>query len=219
MGLSNPQHTAAIQLPAHTGQRSCASLRRALPYLSPLAWVQVRHERAACTLSPENASPSGRHSRSSKGKTCESPTRHRGAAEPGAVSGQRVAVGRPQECVKWAREGHGPALPSAGSPFYVFIRAPKKTPPQVTNNSEFTKKTQSEPYGRGGSSWLHFPPDKEGIESWRKGEKNQLSGWWSCCLEAMIPNLKALFQAPTETWYVIWLASFIFTRAVWAAGL
>lgn len=36
MGLSNPQHTAAIQLPAHTGQRSCASLRRALPYLSPL---------------------------------------------------------------------------------------------------------------------------------------------------------------------------------------
>lgn len=64
-----------------------------------------------------------------------------------------------------------------------------------------------------------FPQTKKGLRVEGKEKKTQLSGWWSCCLEAMIPNLKALFQAPTETWYVIWLASFIFTRVVRAASL
>lgn len=48
----------------------------------------------------------------------------------------------------------------------------KKTLRKSQTIQDSTKKTQSEPYGRGGSSWLHFPSDKEGIESWRKGEKN-----------------------------------------------
>lgn len=64
-----------------------------------------------------------------------------------------------------------------------------------------------------------FPQTKRELRVEGKEKKTQLSGWWSCCLEAMIPNLTALFQAPTETWYVTWLASFIFTRVVRAAGL
>lgn len=107
----------------------------------------------------------GRHFGPQKGRTVRATQGIVVLLSPGLCPDSALAVGRTQECVKWAREGHGLALPSAGSPFYVFIHAPKKTPPQVTNNSEFTKKTQSEPYGRGGSSWLHFPPDKEGIES------------------------------------------------------
>lgn len=41
----------------------------------------------------------------------------------------------------------------------------KKTLRKSQTIQDSTKKTQSEPYGQGGSSWLHFPSDKEGIES------------------------------------------------------
>lgn len=42
---------------------------------------------------------------------------------------------------------------------------PKKLSQVTETIQNSTKKIQSEPYGLGGSSRLHFTPDKEGIES------------------------------------------------------